>query len=503
MRLLHPLRRQVLPAAVVALFLAPAAAVAQALPGADMPVLSLQEALLLARENNPGYLAQRSQLRSADWAVRSAYGNLVPTVSSSTSFGYQGTGERRLDSVMLGEQPAMYTSRYSLGMQLSLNGSTLLAPSVARAQARAVEENVEGATASLEADVTQRYLGVLEARDAVAQAERELLRTSEYVRLAEARFEVGAGTQLDVRRAEVQRGQAQVRLLQARNSAVNELLLLGEMIGLRLPEGVALTEEFTLFEPAWQRDQLVSMGLEQNPSLRAGRAQSDAASTRVRAASSAYLPTVSLSAGFSGFVSQAGDTSPLISQELSRAESSFRQCQQQNQIMAAVGMPATPCVNPAAPEVESAIRSRVESQHSGFPFDYVRQPVSASLTVSLPLFTGLNRQQQVEEARIARLNADHQVRSLELRVEVDIETALRNLQTSYASALLQRQIRETAEEELRLAEERFRFGATTSVEVVDAQASLAEAERAEIAAVYAFHRSLLLLETRLGSTLAR
>jgi outer membrane protein len=56
---------------------------------------------------------------------------------------------------------------------------------------------------------------------------------------------------------------------------------------------------------------------------------------------------------------------------------------------------------------------------------------------------------------------------------------------------------------LRLAEERFRFGATTSVEVVDAQASLADAERAEIAAVFAFHRSLAALEARTGGTLDR
>jgi outer membrane protein len=469
----------------------------------SVQALTLGDAIRMAWENNPEFQSQRNQLRSAEWAVRSAYGSLTPSINASTNLGYTATGERRLDSVVLDDQPAMYSSRYSLGMSLQVNGSTILAPRVARAQERAVMEQVEGAGASLAADVTQRYLTVLEARDAVVQAERELNRTNEYVRLAQARFDVGAGTQLDIRRSEVQRGQAEVRLVQARNAAANEVLLLGQSVGTRLPVDVALPERFELFEPGWDVEELVSVAFAENPGLRASRAQADAATTRERAARSSYLPTLSFNAGLSGFVSQASNVDPLISRELQRLQGGYQSCTQQNQIRTAVGMAPTACLDPAAPAVESAIRERIQSQNSGFPFDYIRQPASASVTISLPIYTGLNRQQQVEETRIARMNAQHQVRSQELRVGVEIETALRNLETAYRSALLQQQIRETAAEELRLAEERFRFGATTSMEVVDAQARLADTERGEIAAIYAFHRSLAALEARLGEPLPR
>lgn len=499
MQFIRMRRWSLVSASVLTMSLTAGVAQAQTIP----EPLSLNEAISLARENNPGYLTQRNQLRSAEWNVRSAYGSLVPSVNSSTSFSYTDGGVRRLDSVVLGEQPAQLSSRYNLGMSLSLNGSTLLAPSVARAQARAAEESVAGAGATLEADVTQRYLAVLEGRDAVQQAERELERTAEYVRLAEARFEVGSGTQLDVRRAEVQRGQAEVRLLQARNTAANDRLLLSQIVGMRIEEGVELSEEFELFEPRWTADELVSVALQGNPTLRASRAQADAASTRARAAATAYLPTVSFSAGLSGFISQAGSIDPLVTQELQRATSSYQSCMRQNDLYAAVGMPLTPCTDPSMEGFESDLRERLAAQNSGFPFGYVRQPLSASVSVSLPIFTGLNRQQQVEEAQVSRLNAQYQVQAQELATQVEVESALRNLETAYRSALLQQQVRETAGEELRLAEERFRFGATTSVEVVDAQASLAEAERAEIAAVYGFHRSLALLEARLGESLAR
>jgi len=465
--------------------------------------LSLGQVIEMARENSPDYLSQRNQLRSAEWAIRSAYGSFLPSVNATTNFGYTATGERRLDSVVLGEQPAQYSSRYSLGASLSVNGSTILAPAVARAQARATEEQVEGAAEALQSDVTQRYLSVLEARDAFAQAERELTRTEAHVQLADARLQIGAGTQLDVRRSEVQRGQAQVRVVQARNTAANEVSLLSQVVGRRLDEDVVLTERFELFEPMWTAAELTSMALGENPGLQAGRAQADAARVRVRAAQSGYLPTISFSAGLSGYVSQAGNSDSLVQQEIQRAHSSYSSCLQSNEIRTRVGLEPTMCSDPSVPGFDDMIRQLVEGRNSGFPFDYIRQPASASVSISLPIFTGLNRQQQIEEANIARLNSQHQVRAQELRVEVEVETALRNLETAYQSALLQRQVRETAGEELRLAEERFRFGATTSVEVVDAQASLAEAERAEIAAVYSFHRTLALLEARLGGPLPR
>lgn len=468
---------------------------------AQVRSLTLAEAVDLAQRNNPGYQSAQNQVGVAEWQVRSAYGSLLPSLGASNSFGYTATGERRFDSVVLDQQPAIYSSRYNLGMSLSLNGSTLLAPAVARAQERATRQQVEGAAATLEANVTQGYLTVLEAREAAEQAEREVARTLEHLRLAEARLEVGAGTQLDVRRAEVQHGQAEVQLLQAENAAANELLLLSQTIGVRLPQDVALTDAFDLFEPTWSAEQLIGRAMAENPDLRAGRAHADAARTRARAARTAYLPSLSFSAGLSGYISQASNVDPLINRELQRASSVYSSCLQQNELREAVGISPIGCINPTAPVFESQVRERVIAENRGFPFDYISQPASASITISLPLFTGLNRQLQVEEARIARLNADHQVRATELRLETEIETALRNLQTSYRSALLQQQIRQTAEQELALAEERFRLGLATSVEIVDAQASLAEAERAEIAAVYSFHRSLALLEARLGEPL--
>jgi outer membrane protein len=482
------------------LALAPAALAAQqpASPAAH-PKLSLEDALSMARQQNPDYLAQRNDLDVARWSVRTAKADFAPSVSASSSFGYTASGERRFESVGLGAQPDMYSSSYNIGASLDISGSKLLQPKVAKAQERATQQRVAGVEANLEAAVVQEYLAVLQARETLAQSERDVARTAEHVRLAQAKLEVGSGTPLDVRRAEVQKGQAEIRVVQAKSALAQATLALGQRLGVLLPEGVELSSSFAIFQPTWKAEELVERAVRQNPTLLAARASMDAARTGVQSARTAYLPSVRFSTGLSGFVSRAGDLEPLLNQQLNPA--SFASCQRQNKLGALIGEAPQSCMNPSDPAVRAEVRRYLEDQNSGYPFNYTRQPLSASMTVSLPIFTGLNRQLRVEQARADASKASYQVRAQELKLQTDVATALQNMETAYQTSVLQERVRATAAEELRLAQERFRFGAASSIEVTDAQTNLAEAERAQIDAVYTFHKSLAALEALVGSSL--
>jgi outer membrane protein len=482
--------------------LAPAQLAAQQQASAtDGPVLTLQEALALAREQNPDFQAQLNDIDVARWQVRSARANLLPSANLSNSFGYTASGERRFESVGFGVQPAIYSSGYDLGASLDINGSKLLQPTVARANMRATEQRIVGAAANLESTVAQQYLAVLRAQETVSQAEREVARTAEHVRLAQARLDVGAGTPLDVRRAEVQQGQAEISRVNAENNYANAILALSQTVGTMLPENVRLASDFAVFEPQWQAVDLVALAERENPNLQAARASADASSTAVRQARSSYLPSLRLSVGTSGSVFEASTIEPFVQSDLETLARQRSGCLDQNVMRQQAGLAPVDCADPADPAVIAAIRSRYESQYSGFPFSYDRQPMSARMTISLPLFTGLTRQLQVEQARASAMDARHQVRAQELRLQTDVATALRNLQTAYRTVHLQEVVRTAAAEELRLAEERFRFGAASSIEVTDAQTRLSEAERSQIDAVYNFHQSLAALEAFVGRPL--
>jgi outer membrane protein len=463
--------------------------------------LSLEEALRLAREFNPDFRTQASQLESARWQTRAARGDLLPSASVSNSYGYQASGERRLGSVVLAEQPDFVNSSYNVNLSYSMNGTTLLRPGQARVQEEAAVARVDGAALGLQAEVTNAYLAVLRADEQVAQAETALERVRLSVRQAEALVQVGAGTPLDIRRAQVQEGQAEVQLVQSQNQAAASRLALTRLLGVELPADVRLVTPFQLFEPELDEGELVRRAMEGNPVLRASRRAVDAADTGVRAARSQYLPNLAVSAGVSASVFQARDLDPLIATQLSQQGGRFDGCLQDNRIRDLLGDPLRDCaaLNPESPMVQDQIRRQVESQNSGFPFGYQRQPWSVSLTLSLPLFTGLARQQQVEEARVAASNAREQVRSEELRLRTEISTALRSVETARRTAELQERIRATAGEELRLAQERFRLGLASSLEVADAQTNLSQAERDEITALYDFHQAVAALEALVGA----
>lgn len=465
--------------------------------------LSLDDALELARLNNPDYRIQEREQRSADLQVRQAWGNLLPSADVSNSMNYQASGERRFGDIGLGTQPATLTSSYNLGFSLTLNGSSLLEPRAARARARAAEARVRGAAVGLEEEVTAAYLTALEADAELDRARTELERARSQVRQAEAQVEVGAATDLDIRRAEVQEGQAEVSVLQAENDVVTTRLALGRTLGVDLPPDVELTTDFARFEPDLDVDELVSLAMDRNPVLRASRAEENAADTQVDVARSQWLPSVSLSAGIRGFVTEARTIDPLVQQQLAQMGSSYEDCLYDNRIRELLGDAPRSCeqLNPERSEVVTGVRSRVRSQNSGFPFGYETQPWSMSLTVSLPLFTGFSRDVQRQEAQIARSNARERVRSEELRLRSEVESAVRSVETAHRVVEVQARVRETAADELELAQERFRLGLANSIEVVDAQANLSDAERQEIAALYDFHRAFVTLESLVGTSL--
>jgi outer membrane protein len=493
-------RRHTRRALAATLLLVPSALFAQGTPPTS---LSIEQAVQLARENNPTFLQQKNNVDVSRSAVRAAVGGLLPTANISNGYGYTAGGTRRAESVVLAQQPGYYSGDYSLGVNYRLSGSSILEPSLQRSQKRAVERQVAGSAADLAGRVSQQYLTVLQAREQVAQAEKELARLNEYVKLAQAKLDVGSGTPLEVRSAEVESGTAEVALIRARNDAATAAITLGQLIGVPLEAEVELTSKFTIFQPTWNAQDLVSTALQTNPTLLAANASESAAETQVKSARSAYLPTLGFNVGWRGSVYQASDINPLVASSLQQTGQAFQSCQQGNALAELLNQPARDCsqLDVNNPAVEARIRDQLRDENSGFPFGYTRQPMSAGITISLPLFQGFSRQLQVDQAKAAAADARYQVRSEELRLRQEVSTGLRNLQTAYQTALLDDKVRQNAEEQLRLAQERFRFGAANSIEVTDAQAKLSKAEQDQINAIYDFHKSLAALEALVGRPL--
>lgn len=484
-----------------AAFAAPAAAQQQPAPAG--PGLTMEQAVAAARENNPDMQATRNDAVASRAAVRAARADFLPSADVSAGFGYTAPGVQRFGSEVFGERPEYYSSNWQLGLNYQMSGAKLLQPRIARAQETATTARIANYEADLVMQVRQQYLTALQAGEVAAQAQREVERTREHERLAQARLEVGTGTPLDLRRAQVERGRADATLVQQQNTYETELLRLGLLMGVELPDGTRLSTAFELFEPHWTAQELVRMAVENNPGLLTDRANTVAAQSQVRAARSAYLPSLNFQVGMTGSVYSAGNIDPLVQQQLGGLAGAYSSCNESNVLRTAAGLSPVSCaqLNPDDPAVRSAVRQQVEEGNPSFPFGYERQPLQASMSISLPLFDGLNRERRIAEARVAESDARLAVTAREQRLTADVRAGLLNMQTAYRAAALQREVAANAAEELRMARERFRLGAGTSLEVTDAQTRLAEAERAVIDAVYTYHKSLAALEALVGRSL--
>jgi outer membrane protein len=469
--------------------------------------LTLEEALELARQNNPGYLASTNDPALADWDVRAAYGQLLPGISVNGGVSWQGAGQQLVGGLTqsqlgIGNQPSYYFSRYSIGVSHQLSGSTLLGPERARANRDITTAQVDAARASLEAGVTRAYLEVLRQQDQVILTQQQLERVRFDLRMATGRAEVGQGTQLDVMQAELQVGRSEVAHLQAENAVETARLRLEQQIGLDPTPGreLSLTTTFQLEEPRWELAELQALARERNPLLRSRRSAVEASTVGLRIARTAYYPTLSLSWGISGFTRQASSTDFLVGQARSQIASQVANCEFQNNLYSRLAdpLPAQDCTRFRF--TDDMHRAVLESNQA-FPFDFTRQPASASLNISIPVFQGLDRERQVEAARLQRDDANLQVREQEIALTADLAIGLAAVRTAHQSALLEQRNQTFADEQLRLARERYQLGAITFIDLVEAETVKAQADRQRLNAVYAYHDAITSLESVVGTPL--
>jgi outer membrane protein len=486
----------------------PAALVAQQPSASTRPTvtaaLSLADAIAVARDNNPTYRQAVNNGGPAAWGVRTAYSSLlIPTLTASGGMSYTGPGSQTFLAQSFSQSVSTVSSFYDLGLSWQLSGTTLSQPGLAKAQQHAADADIAGAENVLITGVKQQYLTVLQAVAQADLARKTLQRNEEFLKLAQARYGVGQSTLIDVRQAQVARGQAEVALLQAQTQVSVQKLRLFEQMGVTPPIDVAavqLTDTFFVEAPQWQLPDLLTMAEQQNPALKALRAREGAAAWGVRAATASYGPALSLSAGWSGFTQQFTDIDPIRRSEQLSLDQQRQACVDNNTIRVSAGLPPQPA-DCSIYQWGSSYEQTLVSRNSVFPFHFTQQPFQARLTVTLPIFTNFAQELRVSQARTQHNNLDEQARARGLGVHTEVSQAFLTLQTAFRTVGLQDTNRSAAREQLQLATERYRVGSGTFFELLDAQVAALRAESDYVNATYDYHKALAALEAAVGRSL--
>lgn len=422
---------------------APTAAAQGARPApADTVGLSLWDALAIGLRHNPRVI-QAGLDRSAESAgTWSAYGRLLPQVglsglaqkSERGSFAFFG---RQFES------PQTYTTAFQWDFTHSLldSGRDWFRIKSARASVDRALASYDGQALETATEIETQYLEARRRAALVRQAEREIERRHQHLRLAEGRYEVGEVTKSDVLQARLAVNQGEVAALRAEQEAREARLALRRLLGGELAEEpFSLTTDFEVFRPPFEADELIARALERHPGLRESRAQERVEESNLWIARSAYLPSLQFQYSLS--------------------------------------------------------RSVVDT--AGFEFSGFDERDFYVFSLSWPLFGRFERYDETSRANAALRSTRQEARRIHLSIEESTRVAHSRLETARAAHEANLLGVELAREDLRLAQARYETGIGSFVDLIDARVRAAEAETDLIASTYDFFLALVDLERATG-----
>jgi outer membrane protein len=404
-----------------------AVALPLALGAQDVQPISLDEAVRLARRNAPAAVQARNAVRQSGAQVRTNYGGFLPSLTFSS-------GANRSEGVTFNPQQQLvpivrpWSGSHSLNSSVDLfaGGRRYFNLQAAKANLDAAEATEISQSFTVALNVKQQYFAVLAARESETAAAKQLEQSEQQLRAATARVAAGAATRSDSLRSSIQVGNARLAILTARNNLATANAALSRLIGSTEIITAQPIEDDAGSALALTDDELFAIAA-RGPAVLQAESQMAAAKQSARAALSPYLPTVSLSFG--------------ATYNTSNSDSTFR------------------------------------PYGRGENYNY-----STRLGISLPLFNGLNREQQVVNTKVAEDNAAANLRDARLNARQQLIQLLGTYRTAEARVGIQLASVAAGEEDLRVQQERYNLGASTLLDLLTSQTTLDQARTALIQA---------------------
>ena len=404
----------------------------------SLPRVTLVEALRRSARLDPDYVRALGQIEDAEWGRRAArLAFILPSVEL-------GLDETKYNQAFFNPaDPATPTSTLVIGRAsanyevFSLRKFSELSRTRAEVESAEAGELEQRFQAALETESS--YYDVLVEQELGGVARERAHRAREGLTIARARVASGAAVQTDSLQLVLEVTRADVEVLRRRNALTTARLELGRRVGAAGPVDAEPLDTTPAPALPIPLAEAIRAGLDQGPQYRAARARERSAEAAVRSQRSDYLPTLSV-----GGLHQRYDTE----------------------------------IFPGAANVSSV-----------------------TFSLSFPIWNNGQREIEVTRARVNRDVARAIREDLERATRRDVTSAYDAYETSRAAAELARVGVAVARENYRMQEMRYRAGASTILDLLDAQVNLAEAEADLVEARYVTRRALAGLEAILGRRL--
>lgn len=260
--------------------------------------LTLRDALALAAQNHPRLKEALAQIEGQEFAVTASTAPRYPKFSASISASQAGTeGQPGGSSVVRTGLNRSYGYGISLSQQLLDFGRTHHNIQASELQLGVTRLNYLQVRQSVLDAVVQAFFNVLRQRQAIEVGEENVRNAQVVLDRARGFLEAGTGAKIAVIQAEADLATAKFGVVQAKGAYGRAEAALAQAMGLDRLDNVELVET-SLDLPEWGLDAARHYAQTTRPDVASSSLQVALAETRIKLAKAEYFPTISASASY-------------------------------------------------------------------------------------------------------------------------------------------------------------------------------------------------------------
>ncbi len=410
---------------------------------AQVLMLTLEDALRIALEENPTVQIADQTVEAKKYAKRGTYAALWPEISASATYQRYIKKQRLHFS---GQTIEVGTANnYSAGLQAALpvvNAQLWKSLKLSAMDVELAVEQARGSRVDMVEQVSKAFYQVLLAKDSYNVYKRVYDNAVENHKIVEKRYKVGQVSEYDFITSQVSVANAEPNVFNAQNSIVVALWQLKALLGLDLDKDIDCAGSLADFEALMNAHIDMNLNLDNNTTIRQLDIQERMLEKSVEMVKSTNLPTLALS-----------------------------------------------------------INYNITSMAEDFKFsNYQWNPYSvAILSLNIPIFSGGKRRAELAQAKInlqniqlQRENTERQLHTAMMQYSTTMET---NLKQYHASS----QTISQAKRGYDIAVKRYEVGGGTLVDIDNSQLAYTQAELSRSTAIYNYLVNQVSLEKVKGT----
>ena len=426
-------------------------------PAQEVVQLTLQEALDYAVENNVNTKNARLETLISKATIKETTATGLPQITGAFNLDYNPAipvvflpneppfGDPSIPSDVI---PARFGISYSSGLavnvkQMIFNGSFFVGLRAARTLEKLTDLDLVKAENDVVENVKKAYFGVLVNRERIKLGQSNLARVDTLLKETKALYEAGFAEKIDVSRIQVQRNNAYTQLEQSYAAYQISEQILKLQMGMPMEYQLALTETLSELNPESQLIGLLA-------------------------------------------------AEPLDRVEVGQLETNIELAQLDLKNNHAQYMPKINLVGNARRSGAGNEWATVFSSDNWFGSSLI------GVSMSVPIFDGFAKAARIQKNRVQINQLENQRLFLKESFKSELYTAKANLKNDLSILEVQEENLKLAQEVFQIARIKYNEGIGSNLEVVEADASLIEAEINYLGALYDGLISKVNLEKALG-----